>query len=305
MSDYNTYRKSQYSDDLNYCKQFIFSFGSNYSLGVKIFPKDIREATIFYYAFVRYPDEIVDNPEVSMPGQTHLSIEEFITEWKEVTINGPTKETHPILRGTYWVFKNKGIPFEYSFDFLDAMRQDTIKDTYKNYRELERYMWGSASVVGHVMTFIVGYRDASAFEHARSLGEAMQLANILRDIHEDNNQRNRIYLPQNDMTLFAVSESMLRYRKMTPELFNFVKHYYERTEILFTKGMNGIHYLNHGKFSIFLVSRIYRENIRILRKRNFNIFLSPIRISKPKKFWILITSLFLYPYFLFKTNLDD
>lgn len=302
MSDYSTYKATQYQKDLEYSKQFIFSFGSNYSLGVRVFPKEIREATIFFYAFVRYPDELVDNPEIIMPGQTHANIDEYINEWKLVIEHGPNKNTHPILRSTYWVFKNKDIPFEYSFDFLNVMKQDLEKARYDSYAELEHYMWGSASVVGHVMTFIVGYSDPIAFDHAKALGEAMQLANILRDMNEDVIDRDRIYLPIRDIKTFGATEEMIIEKNMTPQLLNFIKHYYERTDKLFTKGINGIKYLNHGKFSILLASRMYRENIRILRKRNFDIFGPKIRLSKWHKFRILFSTLCMYPFYLLKNK---
>lgn len=302
MVDYSTYKQSQYLKDLKYTEQFIFSFGSNYALGVKLFPKHIKEQTIIFYSFVRYADELVDNPGKKMPGQTHDSIGEFIDEWKEIIKKGPNKNSHPILRSNYWVFKNKDIPFDYSFDFLKIMQQDLQQERYKTYPELEHYMWGSASVVGHVMTFIVGYSDPIAFDNARALGEAMQLANILRDVNEDYLERNRIYLPQNDMTLFAVTEEMLRKQKMTPQLKNFIRHYIERTEVLFNKGIDGIHFLNHGGFSVLLATRIYRENIRILKKRNYDIFNSKIRISKLTKLWMLLTNFFVYPILFFKNR---
>jgi len=304
MSDYSTYIQTEYRNDLNYSKQFIFSFGSNYSLGVRLFPKGIREATIFFYAFVRYADELVDNPHQKMPGQTHASIDDFISQWKEVVKYGPTKKSHPILRSNYWIFKNREIPFDYSFDFLDVMKQDLYTERYKDYGQLENYMWGSASVVGHIMTFIVGYSNPTAFDHAKALGEAMQLANILRDISEDFTDRNRVYLPQNDMTLFAATESMIAGKKMTPQLFNIIKHYVERTEILFQRGINGIHYLDNGGFSVLLASRIYRENIRILKKRNYDIFRTKIRISKIKKVLMVCTTIILYPSLVLKNKFN-
>lgn len=302
MSDYSTYYKQHYVQDLVYCKQFLFSFGSNYKLATQLFPRNIKEATMIFYAFVRYPDELVDNPEYKLPGQTHKNIDEYITEWEEVVAHGPSNATHPLLRANYYLFNKYEIPFDYSFDFLRAMKQDLTQTRYDTYTELEHYMWGSASVVGHVMTFIVGYKSEEAFVHAKNLGEAMQLANFLRDIDEDYQQRNRIYLPQNDRVIFAVIEQMISLQKMTPELYNFIKHYTERCEILFKKGIAGIKYLKNGKFSIFLASRMYRENIRILARRNYNIFQSQIRLSKSKKILIFLTTLCIYPFWLMRSS---
>ncbi|MFT6361142.1 MAG: phytoene synthase [Candidatus Paceibacteria bacterium] len=297
MKEYSTYPK-----DLEYCKQFIFSFGSNYALGTRLFNKRIREATIFFYSFVRYSDEIVDNPREKMPGQTHETLDEFISEWEEVIENGPTKESHPILRSNYWLFKKYEIPFGYTFDFLAAMKQDLTKERYKNYAELEHYMWGSASIVGHVMTFIVGYRDTIAFEHAKALGEAMQLTNFLRDIAEDYEERGRVYLPQNDTDTFGVTEEMIKDQVMTKELYNLTYFYAEKTEELFKEGIDGIKYLKAGKFSILLASRMYWENIRILKKRSFDIFGEKIRLSKIRRIQILFSTVCIFPFWLLKNK---
>jgi phytoene synthase len=294
MRDYITYVKTEYQADLKYCEQFIFSFGSNYSLGVRLFNKRVREATIFFYAFVRYADELVDNPEKKMVGQTHTGLDEFIIEWKKVVASGNTLDAHPILRSTYFLFSKYDIPFKYTFDFLDAMDQDLAVSRYKNYAELENYMWGSASIVGHAMTYIVGYTDEVAFEHAKALGEAMQLANFLRDVDEDYQERDRVYLPQKDMLSFGVNEGMIAGQKMTPELRSLTEHYTDRAEELFTKGINGIKYLKNGRFSILLASRMYRENIRILKKRNYNIFGTNIRLSKSKKMQMVLSTCVLY-----------
>ncbi len=302
MSDYSTYLKTEYQNDLNYCKQFIFSFGSNYSLGTRLFNRHVREATIIFYAFVRYADEIVDNPDQTMNGQTHETLDEFIVEWEDVVKNGPNKNTHSTMRGNYWLFTQYDIPFDYSFDFLAAMKQDLAKSRYKNYAELQQYMWGSAAIVGHVMTFIIGYTNKIAFDHARALGEAMQLTNFLRDINEDYQERDRIYMPQDHMATFAVDNGMIAGQTMTPQLHNFLKHYVEKTEKLFTQGIDGLHYLKSGKFSILLASRMYRENIRILKKRDYDIFASKIRLTNIYKIWILLSTITIYPFWLLKKN---
>ena len=130
----------------------------------------------------------------------------------------------------------------------------------------------------------------------------MQLANFLRNINEDYQERNRIYIPQQDMTIFAVTEDMIQEQKMTKELKNLVHHYYERADTLFKKGINGIHDLVSGKFSILLASRMYRENIRILRRFNYNIFGKKIRLSRCKKIWILLTTVMIYPFWLLKNK---
>jgi phytoene synthase len=290
--------KTEYQKDLNYCKQFIFSFGSNYSLGTRLFTKDVRESTIFFYAFVRYADELVDNPDQKMPGQTHTNLDEFMTEWKNVLETKNPTDAHPILRSVYYLFTEKNIPFDYLDDFFTAMHQDTKKSRYKTYVELEHYMWGSATIVGHVMTFVVGYLDQDAFTDAKALAEAMQLANFIRDIDEDYQGRDRIYIPETHMATFAVNEKMIAGQTMTPQLRNLLVYYIEFTEKLFTQGIHGIKKLQSGKFSILLASRMYRENIRILKRRGYDIFAPKIRLSKIQKARMLVETVFMYPFWL-------
>ena len=298
------YKKTKYQEDLNHARQFIFSFGSNYALGTRLFPRDLREATIIFYAFVRYADELVDNPEKEMPGQTHTSIQEFIDEWKHVLKTKEFKNSHPIIRSLYYLFMEKKIPFDYVDDFFTAMVQDTQKTRYANYSELERYMWGSASIVGHVMTFIVGYSGDDAFTDAKALAEGMQLANFIRDIDEDYQDRNRIYIPQDRLFAFGVNEEMISRKKMTTELHNLLVYYVSFTEKLFKQGIRGVKKLKSGKFSILLASRMYRENIRILKKRNYDIFAKKIYLSNFKKIIILVTTIIYYPFWLSLKNLD-
>ncbi len=293
MNEYSTHLTAQYQKDLDYCRQFLFGYGSNYTFATRLFPQEVRDETLVFYSLLRYTDELVDNPEADLVGQTHTSLDEVINEWNQVIATQQVQtQTHPIIRANYYLFAEKDIPFDYVADFFTAMKQDLEKSRYNSYRELVGYMWGSASIVGHVMTHIIGYTDSKAFDHAQALGEAMQLANFLRDIDEDYQKRDRIYLPQQDMNVFGVTEDMIANRTMTEELRNLIRHYVERTETLFQKGEEGIEYLKKGHFSIRLASRIYAYNLRILKQRNYNPFGKPISVSKLRKAIIFFQTLF-------------
>ena len=303
--NYTMYHKNEYTSDLAYTKQFLFRFDSNYAMATRLFPKRIREATLIFYAFVRYADELVDNPEKPIPGKTHTSIGDFDTEWRNLvhTKKLDEKHLHPILRSMYWLCIQYQIPFEYTFDFLESMVSDVDTFEYHGYKDLERYMWGSAGIVGHIMTYIIGYHDVSAFPAARALAEAMQLTNFLRDINEDMQDRNRIYLPQTDMQLFGVTPDMIRNQTMTDELYNLIRYYIQKTETLYTTGEQGIVLLKKGgRLPVFIASRIYGYNLKLLRRRNLNPFLYPkIHVSSLRKIIIVLTSWFVYVRYYYRT----
>ena len=296
MEDYSTYLHSQYQADLEICKQYLFEYGSNYAAATKLFAKRQREATTIFYAFVRYPDELVDNPDQQHPGQTHRSLQEFITEWSDVVEQGPVSNTHPIIRAAYYFFKHYEIPFDYPKDFLNAMHQDLSKERYHSYKELVGYMWGSASTVGHAMTYVLAYKNKRAFEHAQALAEAMQLANFLRDIDEDYQERGRIYLPQQDMMVFGVDEDMIARQEMTDELRNLVKHYVERADGLFRKGNKGIKLLRSGQFQVYFASVRYRHYLSIIKSRNYDVFSSKIRLGLWNKVFVFLYAVISFPF---------
>lgn len=283
----------QYLEDLSYCRGLLDSFSSNYSLALKLFPAKVQDQVSVFYAFLRYADELIDNPEKDFPGRSHGSLGAFVDEWKSLLEGQRDWSTaHSVMRATHQLFEQHSIDLGYLGDFIEAMQQDQTQQRYANYRELEEYMWGSAGIVGHVMAHILGYTDPTALNKAKSLGEAMQLANFLRDIDEDYQQRGRIYLPQDAMVKFQVSEDMLSDQRATPELRSLLRYYVRHTEQLFDEGDSGIPLLVQGRSAVAAASRIYRANLNILAGREYDPFGPTIRVPRWKKILLISISVF-------------
>ena len=95
-------------------------------------------------------------------------------------------------------------------DFLASMRMDLTVTDYPDRDALERYMHGSAEVIGLQMLPVlgtVGPREEAA-PYAAALGKAFQLTNFLRDVDEDL-QRGRVYLPADELAAYRVDRDML------------------------------------------------------------------------------------------------
>ncbi len=95
---------------------------------------------------------------------------------------------------------------------IDGVEMDLTKSRYAAFDELREYCYRVASAVGLVSIQIFGYDDPSApnaKRYAVDLGLAMQLTNIIRDIKEDV-ERDRVYIPQDEMARFNVTETQLR-----------------------------------------------------------------------------------------------
>ena len=85
---------------------------------------------------------------------------------------------------------------------------DLTKNRYDTFDELREYCYRVASVVGLICIEIFGHRNPQTREYAVNLGLALQLTNILRDVHTDW-QQNRIYIPQEEMARFGYTEQAL------------------------------------------------------------------------------------------------
>jgi phytoene synthase len=179
----------------------------------------------------------------------------------------------PALAAVSEVFHKYKIPYEYSESFLAAMLSDTKKKRYENYQELKEYMYGSAAVVGLMMSYVIGFTDKRALVYAEELGYAMQLTNFLRDIKEDYHQRDRIYLPLAELKQFGLEEKDISSEKFSKNFIDFMKFQISRADAFYESAAKGVYLLNrHGHAPVKLALVLYREILRKIEDQGYNIF---------------------------------
>lgn len=258
---------------LKACRALQAKHGKSYYFATRLFPKPLREATYALYAFFRVPDEIVDTTSQS-PEQAAAALEEFRKNWREAYQKKYSE--NPILFAAQHVFHQYCIPPEYAEIFLDAMVQDTWKSDYANYAELEKYMYGSAAVVGLMMVRVIG-TNGQPWEtveiQAKKLGEAMQLTNFLRDIREDDDLRGRIYLPQDELKNFGLSKEDVQEFVASESWNEFMKFQIARADRLYAEARHGISGLHpQGRVAVRVAARLYQEILRKIEQQNYNVF---------------------------------
>ena len=281
-------------DNIKYCKELITKHGKSYSLATKFFPKKLQDATYVLYAFYRIPDDIVDVPNTKTTKSPAELLQNWSNAWDECIKTG--KSYHPVLEESYRVHKTYNIDFRYSQDFLKAMKQDLAQNRYQNFDELKSYMYGSAAVVGIMMTHVIGtlnkQLDSKTLELAASLGYGMQLTNFLRDIKEDLEIRNRIYLPIDDLQRYEISTADIE-QKIYPKRFKeFMEFQLERAENFYNEAEKGIENLTKsGRFAVKFASNLYLEYHRLIRESNYQVFDTEYKIYNWRKFIIFLKSL--------------
>lgn len=271
------------------CQALHRKYGKRYYFATRFFPKPLREATYALYAFFRLPDEIVDTAK-GTPEDAAKRLEAFRQDWHAAYRQKTS--SHPVLFAAKEVFHRYQIPAEYAEIFLDAMVQDTWKSRYATYQELEKYMYGSAAIVGLMMTRVIGTEGATweqAEGPAKKLGEAMQLTNFLRDIREDLELRGRIYLPQDELQQANITEEEIANHQLGEKWEHFMKKQIARADALYAEAEPGIALLHpQGRFAVRLASRLYQHILRKLEQQAYDVFSARAKTSTREKLWITL-----------------
>lgn len=243
-----------------YAKTFYFA-----SLFLK---EEKRKAAYAVYAVCRMNDESVDNPIGAFPEQVLKKLGKDISAaYKGAVLD------NPVLTAFRQTIEKYKIPHEYFNDLIAAMYMDLTKNRYQNFSELYDYCYKAAGVVGLTMLQIFGYKDQKARDYAVKLGVAMQLTNILRDIREDF-ARGRIYLPQDEMARFGVSENDISEGRVDKKIKALFKFQIERARQYYADSKHGIPMLNdaNSRFVVLAMSEIYSGILNDIEKRNYDVF---------------------------------
>jgi phytoene synthase len=225
------------------CKRLNSLHGKTYYLATLLLPPAKRPFVHALYGFARYADEIVDDLASTLSPQEKADV---LRTWSsgvlsDLSAGKSNDAVGAALVDTVTRFK---IPHQHFVDFLRSMEMDLTVSTYANYEALSEYVYGSAAVIGLEMVPILGALSDDAYESAKKLGIAFQLANFIRDVGEDLD-RGRIYLPLDELAAHGVTEEMLYKRVLTPEIIAALKFQITRVRQLQTEAAPGIDLL-HG-----------------------------------------------------------
>lgn len=270
-----------------HARSIIKHHAKSFFLSSQFLPKQKRIAAYSVYAFCRYADNIVDNPRNRSTEEVLRELENFRDE---VELSFKYKESeHPVLKSFAFIADKYDIPKQYAMDLLDGVKMDLEKNRYETFDELYLFCYRVASVVGLMMTYILGFnKNENTLEYAEKLGIAMQLTNILRDIKEDK-QQNRIYIPLKEMQDFGVSEFAIMNEKNSDELRELIKFQVDRAWNYYLEAEPGIKMLDKdSRFAIYAASRIYSGILNIIQNNNFNPFQSRAFVPNRKKAAILL-----------------
>lgn len=248
---------------------------SNFGLAFAFLSKEQKEALSIIYAFCRYADDIVDDNFENAP--------KLLAELRK-DLQTPNKDFFIKLEQ---VIKDFKIPKQYFFDLIDGVEYDLKNPVrFETFKNLEWYIYRVAGVVGLMCVHIFGFKNQQTKEYAVTLGKAVQMTNILRDIAEDS-KINRIYLPLEDLKKFNVSEEDILQIKKTPQISNLLAFEREKTED-FYKQADII--LPKEDFKTMLAARIMGNIYKAIfeKTKPCKIFKSKLKLNKIQKIFIVL-----------------
>ena len=253
------------------CKRLNALHGKTYYLATLLLPKAKRPFVHALYGFARYADEIVDDLA------SELSVEEkaeALSTWGNgvlTDLKNGTSNDH-VGRALLDTVKRFDIPHEHFEAFLHSMTMDLTVQEYETYEDLMEYVYGSAAVIGLEMVPILGPLHNDAYEAAKKLGIAFQLANFIRDVDEDLD-RGRVYLPIKELAQFGVTREMLEERELTPEIIEALKFQIARVRQLQAEAAPGIAMLEAtSRPCIDAASTLYCGIVDEVEKIGYDIF---------------------------------
>ena len=271
-----------------YCQQRAAASGSSFYYSFMFLPPEQRRAITALYAFCREVDDVVD--EVSEDRVARLKL-----DWWRAQIgwafapdpNAPEAQSqHPVTRALAPLLARFALPRGPFDEIIDGMQMDLDFNRYETFDDLRLYCHRVAGAVGLLSARIFGFSNERTLEYADTLGIALQLTNIVRDVAEDA-QRNRIYLPLAELARFGVAEEDLIARRESPAtqaLFEFQidraeQHYEQALALLPAED-------RRAQRTGLIMAAIYRTLLAEIRAGGARVLTERTSLTPLRKLWI-------------------
>ena len=195
-----------FQDDAAHCQRIVSSHARTFWLASHFLPPEKRRAAFALYAFCRVADDMVDLAPRGRTAEVTAMLADYRAKLAAALAGNPDG---PVFRELSLAARRYAVPASVLHELLEGVARDCAPTRYVTWAELVRYCEGVASSVGEMCTYVFGVDgDAAlrtrALRYARTLGVAMQLTNVLRDVGEDA-RNGRCYLPDEDLEQYSLT----------------------------------------------------------------------------------------------------
>ena len=272
----------------SYCTRKTRDSGSHFYYSFLILPRPRREAMYAVYTLCHELDATVDHPLHGVDPCDQLA------QWRrEIEAAYQGVPHYPVTISLADHARRLDIPQDYFQELIAGMEMDLTIRRYATFDDLYPYCYRVASVVGLICLKIFGTMDPRARDYAVNLGVAFQLTNIMRDVGADA-ERNRIYVPQEDLARFGCSEEQLLAGTSSPQFIQLMEYQAARAHDYYRKARTVYDTLSSADrqslLSAEIMHGIYFNLLSRIEQTRFAVFSSRIRVSPLTRLTLALTT---------------
>jgi phytoene synthase len=259
------------------CAEITRRHSKSFFLSSQLLPPPKRRAVRALYAFCRTSDDLVD----VMGGDAGA-----LAAWVALVRAPHPMPGNAVLLAWHDTRTRHAIPQVLVDELLAGIAMDLSVARYPTFADLWVYCYRVASVVGLLAMQIVGHSDGAA-DYAVRLGVALQLTNILRDVGEDS-RRGRIYIPQEDMARFGVTEAEIVAGAQGEHTQALLQFEIQRARDLYESAWGGVRLLSpDSRLAIGAAGEIYRAILGRIEANRYDVFTRRASVPLLQKLQIL------------------
>lgn len=276
------------------CATIVQTHAKTFSTASRFLPAHKRRAAFAIYAFCRLADDFVDDArhdDVDAARQLDNHRRAFAS-----ALRGSPSSA--VFRELVWAMQRFEIPSAPFLALIDMLRRDLSPARYESWPELQQYCGGVASTVGVMCAHVFGLPTtaslrADALRSARTLGVALQLTNILRDVGEDA-ERGRCYLPSDELDAFEIDVEEVVARRIVhtdTRWQAFMRFQIARSRELYTEAEPGIRLLDRdAQCCATICSTGYADILCAIERRQYDSLGGRARVNTTRKVLIMLNA---------------
>lgn len=272
------------------CRKVNARDGKTFFLATRLLAPRQRPAVHALYGFARRADDILDDFDSSADiPERGEQLQHLSTQLFDALLGRDCDPADPTLTAVVDTARKYGIGWDLFDDFLASMRMDLSVSDYPNRAALERYMYGSAEVIGlqllPILGTVVPREDAAPY--AAALGKAFQLTNFIRDVDEDL-RRGRVYLPADELAAHGVDRELLAWcqsvRRTDPRVRAALREQHAIVRQVYGQARYGIEMLSPASRPCVATALVlYSEILERIEDMDFEIFRERATVGKPRR----------------------
>lgn len=269
-----------------YTEKIARTHYENFTVVSHFLPAELRQHMFNVYAYCRWADDLGD--EIPDPALAIQALEWWRGELESCYAGQPR---HPVFVSLKETIDRFEIPAEPFHHLLDAFVQDQTVKRFPTYQDVLHYCERSANPVGRLVLYLFGFGDAERQRLSDATCTALQLTNFWQDVTVDW-QKNRVYLPQEDLRRFGVTEDQIAERRFNAAFGELMRFEVDRARKLFAQGLPLLYMVpKRLRLDLELFTRGGEEILNLIEAQGYDVLSRRPSLSKGRKIALMLRRL--------------